>query len=158
MDKIVVHPKKVRGLGNVLNHKSLNDYFLHYSNLTETVDNLNDSEEINAYIMDYDPTVFTVSTISLEADRTEYLVDEEIILSIQTLNEHDRGVGETEVKIYLNNNLLITKRTDYSGKLEYHYKPLETGIYSFKVISDDVESNMISVTVDRQNSNISIEE
>lgn len=157
-DNIIVTPGKIRGLGNVLSPKSPNDFFEYNSSLTSNVTPIN-GIETQVYTMTYDETVHSVSSVSLNADTLiNYLVNDSIQLNIQTFSEEDKPLGESTVNIYCNNELLISKTTNFTGELIYNYKFFEIGTYEFKVISNNVESETVTVVVDRQNTNITVED
>ena len=143
MEKIIVNPLEVRGLGNIVSPKTLEDFEVYNSSL---------SFEDSVYTLAYDASVVSVG---LSVSSGTISVGESVVLTAEVLSAGEPAVGET-VSFYDGTTLLGTDETDSDGIATYTASSLSVGSHSLTAEALDKSSSAVTVTVNKLTSTITI--
>lgn len=157
MEHITIQPSKVRGLGNVLNPKTPTDFGYYKSSLLQNPVEIN-GRSLTSFQLDYDPNYDVVDNVSLTVDKSEYLVDEKVLIHINVVTADNRGIATANVDLYIDNVLYDSYFADARGIVDCEYTCHNVGEFTFYVESNGIVSESVSISVDRQNTNITVED
>ena len=154
-DKIIVTPSEVRGLGNVVSEKELEDFLVYMSTITST------SEEVDGitrkvYALGYVPPQVSL-TLTLEKTVLDY--DEHTNLIATLSDENNVGIPNEEVKFYNENSYLFyTGTTDSNGVITINIYSRQPGQHTYTgVLTSDTDiTGSVTVTINKITSNISL--
>ena len=155
MDKIIVPFKNVRGLGNIVSEKELEDFLVYMSTITST------SEEVDGitrkvYALGYVPPQVSL-TLTLEKTVLDY--DEHTNLIATLLDENNVGIPNEEVKFYNENSYLFyTGTTDSNGVITINVYSHQPGQHTYTGIlsSDTTVTGSVTVTINKITSTLSL--
>ena len=155
-DKIIVTPSEVRGLGNIVSEKELEDFLVYMSTITST------SEEVDGitrkvYALGYVPPQVSL-TLTMEKTVLDY--DERTTLTATLLDENNVGIPNEEVKFYNENSYLFyTGTTDSNGVITinnvYSHQPGQH-TYTGVLTSDTTVTGSVTVTINKITSTLSL--
>ena len=151
VEKIIVTPTSVRGYGNILSVKGLDDYTTINSSLTAGTDTINNVEE-SVFVAVYDENPVTVGFVTSEASVS---VGETVLLTATVLDD-GVAVEDATVSFRHNGDVLSTGTTDANGVATYSFTPSEAGAYRLLARYSTVTSTPVSVTVNRLTTSISL--
>ena len=143
MEKIIVNPLEVRGLGNIVSPKTLEDFEVYDAEL---------SFEDSVYTLVYDASGVSVG---LSVSSGSISVGESVVLTAEVLSAGEPAVGET-VSFYDGTTLLGTDETDSDGIATYTASSLGVGSHSLTAEALDKSSSAVTVTVNKLTSTITI--
>ena len=143
MDKITIIPGSVRGYGDIVSPKSLEDFLLYDAEL---------SFEDSLYTLAYDNSGISVG---LTVSSGTISVGSSVTLTAEVLSEGEPASGET-VSFYDGSTLLGTDTTDSSGEATYTTSSLSVGTHSLTAVALDKSSSAVSVTVNKLTSTITL--
>ena len=143
MEKIIVNPLEVRGLGNIVSPKSIEDFEVYDAEL---------SFEDSVYTMVYDASGVSVG---LSVSSGSISVGESVVLTAEVLSGGEPVSGET-VSFYDGNTLLGTDETDSDGIATYTASSLGVGSHSLTASALDKSSSAVTVTVNKLTSTITL--
>ena len=154
-DKIIVTPSEVRGLGNIVSEKELEDFLVYMSTITST------SEEVDGitrkvYALGYVPPQVSL-TLTLEKTVLDY--DEHTNLIATLLDENNVGIPNEEVKFYNENSYLFyTGTTDSNGVITINVYSHQPGQHTYTGVltSDTSVTGSVNVTINKITSTISL--
>ncbi|MBR3140446.1 MAG: hypothetical protein IKF11_06230 [Methanobrevibacter sp.] len=110
MEKIIVNPEKVRGLGNILFPKSLEDFETYLSKLTSATEDINDVSN-NTYVLNS----FLSTQIILDAPEWCPFVNNGNIEVNFSVKGGNRLVKNAAVKVYVNDVFQSSYDSESSG-------------------------------------------
>ena len=131
MEKIIVNPLEVRGLGNIVSPKTIEDFMVFDSEL---------SFEDGLYTLVYDASIS---------------VGGSVVCTAEVLSGGEPVSGET-VSFYDGTSLLGTDETDSDGIATYTASSLSVGSHSLTAEALDKSSSAVSVTVNKLTSTITL--
>ena len=143
MDKITIIPGSVRGYGDVVSPKTLEDFEVFDSEL---------SFEDGLYTLVYDASGVSVG---LSVSSSSITVGGSVVLTAEVLSAGEPAVGET-VSFYDGSTLLGTDETDSDGIATYTASSLGVGSHSLTAEALDESSSAVTVTVNKIASTISL--
>ena len=143
MDKITIIPGSVRGYGDVVSPKTLEDFMVFDSEL---------SFEDGLYTLVYDASGVSVG---LSVSSGTISVGESVVLTAEVLSGGEPVSGET-VSFYDGNTLLGTDETDTDGIATYTASSLSVGSHSLTASALDKTSSAVTVTVNKLTSTITL--
>ena len=143
VEKIIVNPLNVRGRGNILSPKSIEDFTVYNSSLSY-VDEL--------YTMEY---VASTVTVSLTASASSLNVGESIVLTATVLDDGTAVDGVT-VSFTSGNLAIGTAVTGSDGVATLTTSTLTAGSHSIIATYGNAISSPVSVTVNKLTPTISI--
>ena len=143
MDKITIIPESVRGYGDVVSPKTLEDFMVYDSEL---------SFEDGLYTLVYDASGVSVG---LSVSSGTISVGESVVLTAEVLSDGEPASGET-VSFYDGTTLLGTDETDSDGLATYTASSLGVGSHSLTAEALDKSSSAVSVTVNKLTSTITL--
>jgi hypothetical protein len=143
MDKITIIPGNVRGYGDVVSPKTLEDFMVYDSEL---------SFEDGLYTLVYDGSGVSVG---LSVSSGTISVGESVVLTAEVLSGGEPVSGET-VSFYDGNTLLGTDETDSDGLATYTASSLGVGSHSLTAEALDKSSSAVTVTVNKLTSTITL--
>jgi hypothetical protein len=150
VSRIEVIPSEVRGYGNIVKKKDIDDFVTFNSDI---------SLEEDIFTLSFDDSPLIVSIVDvINNSSNELLVNDIVYLTIRLLTSTNKRVTNANADIYMNDTLLSTKSSNATGTIEFTYEFTNIGTFEFKAVSNNIESNTITITVSRQNSNISVED
>ena len=154
VEKITINPENVRGYGNIVSPKLLRDFATYETELSQETDTVN-GETKTVYMMEYDDTPKVITSISLvcSADET-CLVGDELVLNASV---DDIVCGQT-ITFYNGTTSLGTANTNIYGVATFRYTMTTTGEYTFKAKYSTYTSNEITITCNRQDSLINVDD
>jgi hypothetical protein len=132
VSRIELIPSEVRGYGDIVSPKTLDDFELWNSTL-ELTDGV--------YTLMYNSL-----SITLTAEQVDITYGESAVLTATVLNGDAPVIGET-VTLYESGNVVETSETDSDGEATFTVAGLSIGSYEFNAIVGIVESNTVTVTV-----------
>lgn len=134
MEKIIVNPLSVRGLGNIVSPKSIEDFEVYNSSL---------SFEDNVYSLEYSPSVVSVA---LTVSQSSIRVGESIVLTA-LVSEDNVPLEDVSVRFTSGNTVLGTETTGNNGEAVLTLSNLSVGSYSIIASYGDSYSSAVSVNV-----------
>ena len=143
MDKITIIPGSVRGYGDVVSPKTIEDFEVFDSEL---------SFEDGLYTLVYDASGVSVG---LSVSSGTISVGGSVVLTAEVLSAGEPAVGET-VSFYDGTTLLGTDETDSDGIATYTASSLGVGSHSLTASALDKSSSAVSVTVNKLTSTITL--
>ena len=143
MDKITIIPGSVRGYGDVVSPKTIEDFEVFDSEL---------SFEDGLYTLVYDASGVSVG---LSVSSGTISVGGSVVLTAEVLSAGEPAVGET-VSFYDGSTLLGTDETDSDGIATYTASSLGVGSHSLTAEALDKSSSAVTVTVNKLTSTITI--
>lgn len=143
MDKITIIPGSVRGYGDVVSPKTLEDFTVFDSEL---------SFEDGLYTLVYDASGVSVG---LSVSASSITVGGSVVLTAEVLSAGEPASGET-VSFYDGSTLLGTDETDSDGIATYTASSLGVGSHSLTAEALDKSSSAVSVTVNKLTSTITL--
>ena len=143
MDKITIIPGSVRGYGDVVSPKTIEDFEVFDAEL---------SFEDGLYTLVYDASGVSVG---LSVSSSTISVGESVVLTAEVLSAGEPASGET-VSFYDGNTLLGTDETDSDGIATYTASSLGVGSHSLTAEALDKSSSAVTVTVNKLTSTITI--
>ena len=144
MDKITIIPGSVRGYGDVVSPKSLDDFMVFDSEL---------SFEDGLYTLVYDASGVSVG---LSVSSGSISVGESVVLTAEVLSAGE-PVSEETVSFYDGTTLLGTDETDSDGIATYTASSLGVGSHSLTASALDKSSSaVVTVTVNKLTSTITL--
>ena len=143
MEKIIVNPLEVRGLGNVVSPKTIEDFEVYNSSL---------SFEDNVYTLEYSPG--TVS-VALTVSSGSISVGESIVLEA-IVTDDGTPLSDVSVRFVSGNQVLGTEDTDSNGECSLTVSDLSVGSYSIYASAKGKSSSPVSVTVSKLTSSITL--
>ena len=143
MDKITIIPGSVRGYGDVVSPKSLDDFMVFDSEL---------SFEDGLYTLVYDASGVSVG---LSVSSGSISVGESVVLTAEVLSAGE-PVSEETVSFYDGTTLLGTDETDSDGIATYTASSLGVGSHSLTASALDKSSSAVTVTVNKLTSTITL--
>ena len=143
MDKITIIPGSVRGYGDVVSPKTLEDFEVFDSEL---------SFEDGLYTLVYDASGVSVG---LSVSSGSISVGESVVLTAEVLSAGE-PVSEETVSFYDGNTLLGTDETDSDGIATYTASSLSVGSHSLTAEALDKSSSAVTVTVNKITSTITL--
>ncbi len=150
VSRIEVIPTEVRGYGNIVKKKDIDDFVTFNSDI---------SLEGDIFTLSFDDSPLIVSIVDvINNSSNELLVNDKLYLTIRLLTSTNKRVTNANADIYMNDTLLSTKSSNANGLINFEYEFTTVGTYEFQVISNNIESETITITVNRQNSNISVDD
>ena len=144
VEKIIVNPGKVRGLGNIVHPKMGDDFTEYMASLTVDTDTVNGVEE-TVYVLE--PETSTIS-VSLSSSVASCSIGGSIVLSATVL-EDDSPVSGGEVTFKLGSTVIGTDETDSSGIATFTYTASTAGSNNFTAYFENHSSNTVSVVVSK---------
>ena len=133
VEKIIVNPLNVRGHGNVVSSKTVEDFTVYNSSL---------SYEDSFYTMEFRSSI----TLSLVVSSGTVSVGEAVTCTATVLDD-DTPVSGVSVSFYDGTTSLGTGTTNSSGVATYTTSSLSAGSHSLSAEYDDSTSNVVTVTV-----------
>ena len=133
VEKIIVNPLNVRGHGNVVSSKTVEDFTTYNSSL---------SYEDSFYTMEFRSPI----TLSLVVSSGTVSVGEAVTCTATVLDD-DTPVSGVSVSFYDGTTSLGTGTTNSSGVATYTTSSLSAGSHSLSAEYDDSTSNVVNVTV-----------
>ena len=143
MDKITIIPGSVRGYGDVVSPKTLEDFLVFDSEL---------SFEDGLYTLVYDSSSVSVG---LSVSSSSISVGGSVVLTAEVLSAGEPASGET-VSFYDGSTLLGTDETDSDGLATYTASSLTVGSHSLTAEALDKSSSAVTVTVNKLTSTITL--
>ena len=143
MDKITIIPGSVRGYGDVVSPKTLEDFLVFDSEL---------SFEDGLYTLVYDSSSVSVG---LSVSSGSISVGGSVVLTAEVLSAGEPASGET-VSFYDGSTLLGTDGTDSDGIATYTASSLGVGSHSLTASALDKSSSAVTVTVNKLTSTITL--
>ena len=134
VEKIIVNPLNVRGHGNVVSSKTVEDFTTYNSSL---------SYEDSFYTMEFTESAIT---LSLVVSSGTVSVGEAVTCTATVLDD-DTPVSGVSVSFYDGTTSLGTGTTNSSGVATYTTSSLSAGSHSLSAEYDDSTSNVVNVTV-----------
>ena len=154
VEKIIISPDRVRGLGNIITPKETTDYELSDCALTTGADTVN-GETVTVYTLEYDGTPRSITTLNLLCSvEEECLVGETIGLNCSVV---DKVAGAT-ITFYNGSTSIGSSGTNVHGVATLYYKMLEAGEYSFKATYNNIDSDEVEISCSQQGSLINVDE
>lgn len=158
MDKLIVNAEKIRGLGNILPHKSSSDFILKKSSITTNVAEIN-SLDTEIFSLTYNNLEPEISRVSLEntTEETVYIGDT-IRLTSKVSTNSNIGVSGVSVKFFIDNMLFAERITNAEGiaYLDYVITTETTNLQA--KYANNVFSDVIQVSAVKRDTVINIEE
>ena len=128
MEKIIVNPLNVRGLGNVVDEdNTLGEYNSHLTTVTDST-----------YGSVWNSEYLTGSYLSLEYDKVIASIGD-LTVSLTLKDNTDTVIGSASVTCYFDGNT-YTATTDNTGVASFTLPVTETGYHSFKVVYEGTNS------------------
>ena len=143
MEKIIVNPLEVRGLGNVVSPKTIEDFEVYNSSL---------SFEDNVYTLEYSPG--TVS-VALTVSSGSITIGESIVLEA-IVTDDGVPLENVSVRFVTGNQVLGTDDTDVNGEASLTVSDLSVGSYSIYASANGKSSYPVSVTVSKLTPSITL--
>jgi len=157
VDKIIVNPENVRGVGNIISPKSLSDFILKKSSLNSDVESI-DGIDTNVFILNYNDLEPSIVNVILENPVSEELyIGDTIRLSSKAVTEDNIGVSGVTIQLYVDDTLVSEKVSNYEGVAYFDYTISKTST-DFKVKYEELISNIVTVSAVRRDTTINIEE
>lgn len=156
MDKIIVPFEDVRGLGNIVSPKSLEDFEEYLSSVSKGTETINDVE------MEVYTLVGNSNKIVLTADYNSIDYGDIVHLTAVVTDFEDNPITDLTVSFYDGETLLGTATCNQYNQEYYFtvYDALSTGIHNIvaKATIDDimVSSNIQGITVNKLTSSITL--
>ena len=150
VDRVIVTPESIRGLGNIVIEKGTSDYSVFQSELSSGTDTIN-GEDSTVFCLSYQGgyvVLLTVSSGSVSYGSSVTLT--------ATVMEAGSGVSGETVTFYDGETSLGTGTTNSSGVATLSTSSLSIGSHSLSAVSDDVVSNSATVTVSKLSTTISL--
>ena len=150
VDRVIVTPESIRGLGNIVIEKGTSDYSVFQSELSSGTDTIN-GEDSTVFCLSYQGgyvVLLTVSSSSVSYGSSVTLT--------ATVTEAGSGVSGETVTFYDGETSLGTGTTNSSGVATLSTSSLSIGSHSLSAVSDDVVSNSATVTVSKLSTTISL--
>ena len=146
MDKIIVNPEKVRGLGNIIISKPISDYKVYKNDLSEVTDV---TEGIIAPIfkMEYNSLVVEIGRIELSSNVSQAYVENNIVFSATVVTVDDEPATGQTVTFYQGETVLGTGVTNSNGVASLTHAWLGDGEFSISCVCGGVSSNIATVTI-----------
>ena len=133
LDKIIVQPENVRGLGDVLSPKSASDFEEYLSTLTSSTDTVNGAS-MTVYSLEYNGSPApTPASISLTSDKSilSYADSQSATLSATVLDADSGAIEGASVEFFKGSTSLGTADTNSSGVATKTYASTGAGDLSF---------------------------
>lgn len=134
VEKITISPAEVRGYGDIVSPKTLEDFTNYMSGLTESD---------GVYTLTYDETG---TYLNLSASPTTIQYGSSTVFTAVLTQTGEPVEGET-VGFYEGETLLGSDTTDSNGEATLTKSDFSIGSHSVKAVYDEVESNAVSVSV-----------
>jgi len=136
VQRVTVSPSEVRGYGDIVSPKNLDDF-------TEYMCELSESDGI--YTMVYDDTA---TYLTLSASPTTITYGESVVFTATLTIEGQKASGET-VYFYEGETLLGSDETDNNGVATLTKSDFTISTHSVKAVYDEIESSTVTVTVNK---------
>ena len=143
VQRVTVSPSEVRGYGDIVSPKNLEDFTEYMCSVTESD---------GVYTMVYDDTA---TYLTLSASPTTITYGESTVLTATLTVEGEKASGET-VYFYEGETLLGSDETDSNGEATLTKSDFSIGSHSVKAVYDEIESNAVSVSVNKLTSTITL--
>ena len=140
VEKIIVNPEKVRGLGDIVSPKTANDFELYNSEISVEEDTVYGST-MNVFLLEPQKIQTSITESSLD---TDFALDWSVILK----DENNTSLVGKTVKFYLDNVLKATKTTTNMGTNWYDYSVM--GTHTIKAVFEgdgDYKPSQLEKTV-----------
>ena len=143
VEKIIVSPESIRGLGNIVSPKTGADFSVSDCVLTVSTDTV-DGETVTVFGLQPESTVLSVS---LTVDDNSVMIGDTIVLSATVLDEMTAPVEGASVSFKLSGSVVGTSTTNSSGVATLSYVCNSAGSLSFTASCMGNDSSSVSVTV-----------
>ena len=143
VEKIIVTPLNVRGHGNIVSSKTLEDFTTYNSSL---------SFEDSFYTMEFTESAIT---ISLTVSSGTVSVGEAVTCTATVL-DNEVAVPNVSVRFYDGNSVLGTVESDSNGEAVLSLSTLSAGSHSIVASYGGQSSSAVSVTVNKLTTSISL--
>ena len=158
MDKLIVMPENVRGLGNILSSKTLNDFAVYNSNIQSSTGEVNGISR-TVFAVSYDSNAGIVASLELEGSASECHVGDTVILACTVCNSNDNGVPGKTINFYDDsNNLLGSAVSSVDGVARFNYRLTGVGDFEFVAKYETHTSNQVVISCSRQDTLINMED
>ena len=147
VEKIIVNPEEIRGLGNIVssNH-SLEDYKVYMSTLEEGTAEI---EGVETVVYEMDPLGSDIS-IALTLSASTISIGGTVTVTA-TVTEDESPVSGVSVSFKQGDTVLGSSTTNSSGVATYTYTGAEVGTYTIRATYNNVYSNAETLLVDKVN-------
>ena len=147
VEKIIVTPEGIRGLGNIVssNH-SVEDYNVYMSTLEEGTEEI---EGVETVVYEMNPLGSDVS-ISLVLSSSRISIGTTATLTA-TVTENEAPVSGVSVSFKQGDTVLGSSTTNSSGVATYTYNGANVGTYTIRAVYNNVYSNAETLVVDKVN-------
>jgi len=143
VEKIIISPESVRGLGNIVMPKTGADFRSVDCTVLVGTDTVNE-ETVTVFTLESDVTLLSVV---LSVDDSSVVVGDTVTLSATVTDEMTQPVEGATVSFKLNGNVLGTSDTNSSGVATYSYTTVSDGTLVFSSVCSNNSSNSVNVTV-----------
>ena len=143
VEKIIVNPLSVRGHGNVVSSKTVEDFTVYNSSL---------SYEDSFYTMEFTESAIT---LSLTVSSGTVSVGDTVTCTATVLDD-GVAVPNVSVRFYDGNSVLGTVESDSNGEAELTLSTLSAGSHSIVASYGGQSSSAVSVTVNKLSTTISL--
>ena len=151
VEKIIVSPESIRGLGNIVVPKTGAD-FEEYNCTLEVGEDTVNSETVTVYVLTPETTVIS---LVLSSNVSTVTVGGNVILSV-TVTEDEVPVSGASVSFKLGSTEIGTGTTNSSGVATYTYTTTTSGGLNFSADYAGHSSNGVSVVVNKRSTSTSL--
>ena len=131
MERIIIQPESVRGLGNVAEQKEVDDFELYNCILSEDTDVINNVEFVTFVS---ESAAGELSVLSLSASSASISVGGTSTLTATLTDDEDSPISGATITFKEGSTTLGTDTTDSSGEATYTYTGAVTGSHNLSVL------------------------
>ena len=141
MEKIIVNPEGVRGYGNIISPKKLNDYASYHNELNMSTETINGEElsVINTKLKREELTFYTFPVRSTLIFGTYFVA----LLK----DKNGNPLGNRNVDLYVDNVKTLSKNTNGAGKAEFVVQFQDIGRKSLHLVGNGVNSSKYFIDI-----------
>ena len=133
VEKIIVKPTEVRGLGNIMNVKTDEDYELVDCTITEATDTVNGAS-VNVIVME--PTFWEPTTLTVTPSSATLVLNDSVTISATLKDSSNTPISGVDLTFKKSPTSSYTTRTNSEGVATYTFTGSSVGSYTISVIFD----------------------